>query len=221
MSGSRTVRKRCWRCWTSRKSNGNMVQVYLAEIPDKKCGVKEQSKWARRLLNKALKIQYPEICEPVLLERDSKGKPFLLRYSNIHINLSHSGGYVACAIGKKPVGVDIQCWKKRGKQELVIKKFHPEEQKALQMADEAKRRLLFHELWVLKESFIKAEGSGLGIPLDSFYTEEIGEGKGRVLQKQNNKNYYYKLYPVRDRDFSLAACSEEEDFMREPVWLAL
>lgn len=198
-----------------------MVQVYLAEISDKKSRIKEQSQWARQLLDKALKIQYPEICEPALLERDSKGKPFLLNHSRIHINLSHSGGYVACAIGEKPVGIDIECWKKRRRQELVIKKLHPEEQKVFQRAEEAQKAIVFHELWVLKESFIKAEGSGLGIPLDSFYMEGIGEKKGRVIQSKNNKNYYYKLYPIRDRDFSLAVCSEEKDFIKEPIWIEL
>ncbi len=198
-----------------------MVQVYVTEIPIHSRGAKEQSEWARRLLYKALERQFPEVCQPILLARAPKGKPFLLEYPGIHINLSHSGGYAACAIGERPVGIDVECWRNRRHRELVVKKFHLKEQKAFRAAEESQRGPLFHNLWVLKESFMKAEGSGLLIPLDTFYMEEIGRGMGRVIQHQNNKDYYYKLYSIRDKEFSLGVCSEEMDFCKEPTWILL
>lgn len=198
-----------------------MVQVYLAEIPEGERGPKEQSQWAHRLLEESLKRQYPEIRKPVLVERDSKGKPYLLEYPEIYMNLSHSRRYVACAIGEKPVGVDIECHSSRKRQDLVAKKFHPKERELYQAADELKRELLFHDLWVLKESFMKAEGSGLRIPLNSFYMEEDGQGIGRVIQSQDEKSYYYKLYQIKNREFSLGACSREKDFSEKPIWLKL
>lgn len=198
-----------------------MVQVYVAELPAwaNGNGAKEQSKWAHVLLQKALRIQYPAICEPVLLGREPKGKPFLLEYPWLHINLSHSKGYVACAIGEKPVGVDIECWRSRKRPELVVKKFHPKERDAYGAIDEEQKERLFHELWVLKESFMKAEGSGLLIPLDSFYMEDIQKETGKVIQNQNSRVYYYRLYQMENKRFSLAACSEEADFCEEPVWI--
>lgn len=198
-----------------------MVQVYLARLPEGERGPKNQSQWAHGLLEEALKRQYPEIRKPILLERDSKGKPFLLEYPGIYMNLSHSGGYAACALGEKPVGIDIECHRSRKRQDLVVKRFHPKEQKLYQAADETQRELLFHELWVLKECFMKAEGSGLRIPLDSFYMEEIGDGMGKVIQGQDGKNYYYKLYHIRDQEFSLGVCSQETDFLEKPIWLKL
>lgn len=198
-----------------------MVQVYLAEIPEGERGPKEQSRWARRLLEESLKRQYPKIHKPVLVERDSRGKPYLLEYPEIHINLSHSGRYVACAIGEKPVGVDIECHRSRKKRELVVKKFHPKEQELYQATAEEKRELLFHELWVLKESFMKAEGSGFRISLNSFYMEETGRETGRVIQSRDGENYFYKLYRIKDGGFSLGACSREKDFSEKPIWLKL
>lgn len=213
--------RRCWSCWTARKSGKGMVQVYVAEMPLREKETNEQSEWAHRLLDKALERQFPEICGPALLERTPKGKPFLLEHPEIHINLSHSGRYAACAVGRRPVGVDIECWKKRRRQELVVKKFHAKEREVyFRTAEEVKRARLFHDLWVLKESFMKAEGSGLLIPLDSFYMEGIRRGNGRVIQHQNDKEYYYRLYQVKEKGFSLAACSEEPDFCEEPIWVS-
>lgn len=196
-----------------------MVHVYWAEIPDGERKPGLQSKWAHRLLETALKRQYPEI-DSIFLERDAKGKPFLPEHPGIHINLSHSGRYAACAIGEKPVGIDVECHKGRKRRDLVVKKFHPKEQRAYEMASEDKRELLFYELWVLKESFMKAEGSGLGIPLNSFYMEEVYSGEGQVRQSRNDRSYYYKLYPFHDRALSLAVCSEEAVFSKEPIQIS-
>lgn len=202
-----------------RKSNRPMVRVYLAEIPEKEKEVKVQSRWAHKLLEIALQKEYSFINGPVLLKRDAKGKPFLVKYPQIYINLSHSGSYVACVIGEKSVGVDIECWKSRKRQELVIKRFHPQEKKLYEDTEEAERERLFYDLWVLKESFMKAEGSGLWIPLDSFYMETLNKKSGIVKHERNSKNYYYKLYRLKDQRFSLAVCSEEVDFAPEPFWV--
>lgn len=196
-----------------------MVQVYLAELPEGEYNSKKQSEWAHKLLEAAFKKQYPEFCMPILLERDSRGKPYLVGAPEIHVNLSHSGRYAACAIGKKPVGVDIECHRMRNRKELIIKKFHPKEQELYWTADEGQRGLLLHELWVLKESFMKAEGSGLRIPLDSFYMEGILGKTGKIMQSQDNKCYYYRLYHIRDKGFSLGVCSQEAEFSEEIKWL--
>ena len=198
-----------------------MVRVYWTEIPEQESSPKNQSKWAYRLFETVIQRQYPSIKKPVLLERDAKGKPFLPEYPGVHMNLSHSGRYVACAIGEGPVGVDIECQRSRKRPELVIKKFHPLEQRLYKETEEENRERLFYDLWVMKESFMKAEGAGLGISLDSFYMEKVHRGTGQVLQKQNEKNYYYRLYQLEDKPFSLAACSEDTVFAEKPVFITL
>lgn len=198
-----------------------MVRVYIGEFPKTKDAFRQQSKWAHRLLELVLEREYPELGGPVLLEQDEKGKPFLSEYPEIQINLSHSGCWAACAIGEKPVGVDVEQWKSRKAQERVVKKFHPVEQKKYQAAVEEERNCVFHELWVLKESFLKAEGSGLGIPLDSFYIEETGKETGQVVQSRNDRTYYCRLYRMKGREASLAVCSEESAFAEEPFWMDL
>lgn len=39
---------------------------------------------------------------------DARGKPYVLGKPNIHISLSHSANYCACAVSAEPVGIDIQ-----------------------------------------------------------------------------------------------------------------
>lgn len=197
-----------------------MVRVYIMEIPDAEERAGQQSKWAHRLLDMALEREYPNLCGPFLLERDERGKPFLAKYPKIQINISHSGPYAACAIGEKPVGVDVERWRNRRAQERVVGKFHPLEQEAYRAAGEDEREELFHRLWVLKESFMKAEGSGLRIPLDSFYIEGICGETGRVEQSRNDRNYYYRVYSMEGRAASLAVCSEEASFAEKPVWMS-
>ena len=62
---------------------------------------------------------------------------------------------------------------------------------------------------------------GLGIPLDSFYMEEIHKGAGRVCQNLNDKNYCYMLYHLENMPFSLAVCSEDCMLAEEPVFAEL
>ncbi len=193
-----------------------MVHVYITRRSNTNIRMNhmQQSRWARRLLDMALEREYPKLCAPILLERDKWGKPFLAEYPDIFINLSHSGIYAACAIGEKPVGIDVESWKSRKHMERIVKKFHPLEIKDFWETEELKREEKFHQIWVLKESFMKAEGKGMRIPLDSFCAlpEEI-------RHFQNDKKYYCKLYNMKKEPCSLAACSEENEFVPEPVWI--
>jgi len=46
---------------------------------------------------------------PLLEGRDRKGRPSLPGFPGVHVSLSHSGGWAACAIYDRPVGVDVEC----------------------------------------------------------------------------------------------------------------
>jgi len=211
-----------------------MVRVYLARLPkneavyneatQKKATHKEQSVWAHKLLDMALEREYPGLTAPVLLEKDEHGKPFLVQYPQIQISLSHSGGYAACAIGEKPVGVDIEMWKNCRKRERIVEKLHPAEQKIYSAAAEEERERLFFDFWVLKESFGKAVGKGLGIPLSASCMQSVYGETGEVSYAAGSaeeKKYFCHLYKIGGEDMSLAACSEESEFAEEPVWLTV
>lgn len=84
-------------------------------------------------------------------------------------NISHTDGLVALALARAPIGVDVEWLARPGRTvELADRFFAPAEVAALRARPEAHQRDRFFDLWTLKESYIKARGEGLAIPLDSF-----------------------------------------------------
>jgi 4'-phosphopantetheinyl transferase len=87
--------------------------------------------------------------------------------SGIEFSLSFSGETVLCAIGRQPLGVDIERYRPIEDAALVAKHFFtPAEIRLQNDADDANRVFLQH--WTRKEALIKATGSGLSVPLNSF-----------------------------------------------------
>ena len=128
-------------------------------------------KWSKKdeswqcILADILKQDYKiEHCPEIL--RDEMGKPYF-EGNPWHFNVSHSGEYLAIAISKHPVGIDIQ-EPKFIKDGMFRKVVQPEED-CLIGEDRQKD---FLRLWTLKESFVKAEGKGLRIALNDYYFEK-------------------------------------------------
>lgn len=85
--------------------------------------------------------------EPRLGE-DARGKPVFPDYPELCFSLSHSGDYVACALGNVPLGVDVQCRR-------------PLSPTLSRLArDEAAGGLEFFVLWTMRESLFKITGEG-------------------------------------------------------------
>ncbi len=95
------------------------------------------------------------------------GKPLLKGKENFHFNISHSEHWVACTVGSIPVGIDVEIIKPV---EINIAKrfFSNKEYCDLMEKDEDNRLSYFYNIWTLKESYIKADGKGMSIPLNSF-----------------------------------------------------
>lgn len=194
-----------------------MVHVYAARLPLGETGHQEQSRQARRLLETALQQVYPGVVAPLRVEKDELGRPCLPEYPQIFISFSHSGPYVACAFGEKPVGVDLEVWKTRRNLERVVEKLHPLEQKAYGEALDSEKEALFFAFWVQKESFLKALGCGLRRPLSCC---ALLPGEEKVRQEEREEAYYYRLYSWEEEPrFSLAVCSEEKEFPEAPIFL--
>lgn len=106
--------------------------------------------------------------EQVFLEYGENGKPYLRDREDICFNLSHSGDYVAAVFASSAVGVDIEEIRQKG-EKVARRFFREEEQRYLAEGRwENCREQKFTELWTRKESYIKAVGGGMKIPLHSF-----------------------------------------------------
>ena len=85
-------------------------------------------------------------------------------------NLSHTRGLVAVAIALgRDVGVDVEHVRPRALSLAVADHyFAPTEVAALRAQPAGAQRDRFFTYWTLKESYIKARGMGLALPLDQF-----------------------------------------------------
>jgi 4'-phosphopantetheinyl transferase len=98
------------------------------------------------------------------------GKPFIHPDCGLRFNLSNSLGLVVCLVAEHDeVGVDVESHTRSTHIIEVVKKvFSPEERSQLdQLEYEAKLDRVL-SLWTLKESYIKARGMGLALPLDKI-----------------------------------------------------
>ena len=173
---------------------------------------------ARRLLASALETAYGIPAASCLVEKDEKGKPCLAGRPDLHISISHSGPYAACAFGDKPVGIDIEMWRTHPKWQRIVDKMHPREREAMTRLcggtisrDTAEPVRQFCDLWVRKESFLKAVGEGLRLSLDAFDTTG-----NMVSQDLREGRWYIKSWQLPEKALSVAVCGQEElDF---PAW---
>ena len=121
--------------------------------------------------------------------------------SNIHFNLSHSEQYAICAISNYEIGCDIEKMKKDRNKKIAERFFHEKESK-----DEGD----FYRLWTLKESFIKATGQGLHLPLSSFQII-IGD-EIKIEQTFDDRTYYFQEID-QITGYKCAVCTTEKDLV--------
>lgn len=95
------------------------------------------------------------------------GKPYLKGAEALYFNLSHAKDYAAAVFSNAETGIDIE-YIRKNKQSIAEHFFTEEEAAYLREWDEDKRDFVFTELWTKKESYIKAAGMGMRLPLRDF-----------------------------------------------------
>lgn len=139
------------------------------------------------------------------------GKPFI-KNEGVYFNASHSGDWVVCAISEYPVGVDVEEVKKADL--TIAKRFFSENEYTYILGKEESKRLeCFFELWTLKESYIKAVGKGLFIPLSSFSIVNLNDNKRVEINGQRKSCYFYQ-YDIFS-NYKLAVCGYNNKFKKE------
>ena len=128
------------------------------------------------LLRVTLAAQTGRAPEALRFGTGEHGKPFLLDVRGLPaatpvFNLSHSGSHAAVVIHEGPgaIGVDIEQHRRdRRFDALAARHFARAEILQLGELDPARRTCRFYDVWTLKESYIKAVGAGLRMPLTDF-----------------------------------------------------
>ena len=117
--------------------------------------------------------------EQWVFTRNAYGRPEItpaLPAPPLRFNLSHTHGLVACAVALgADIGVDAEHaghglgrLRENELLDLSTRFFSPQETAALKRLPASEHEKRFSVYWTLKESYIKARGLGLSLPLDRF-----------------------------------------------------
>jgi 4'-phosphopantetheinyl transferase len=131
------------------------------------------------------------------------GRPSLdpaLGVSDHRFNLSHTDGMLCLAIASGiEVGADVED-AKRARQTVAVadRFFAPSEVAALRALPEHAQLPRFFAYWTLKESYIKARGMGLALPLDGFAfdIEERGPDREELAPRVLEDRVSLRCEPV-------------------------
>ena len=132
--------------------------------------------------------------------RNQYGKPCFTGHPEIYFNVSHSGTMAIAVFSDRPVGCDIE--KIREANLKIAERFFCREE-YIYILSQPDRDFAFWRLWTLKESFVKAIGTGIGLPLDSFCMSLSGD-KAEILQKTDEHDYSFFEYTAED--YRIAVC---------------
>ena len=171
-----------------------MIHLYTAPIPAGQSQHDAGLALLRRVMEEAgLPTDLP-------LARAGGGKPYLPDAPGFQFNLSHSADWAVCGVGDVPLGVDIQ--KERPLRRSVYRRFTAAEQALLETLPEQRRQSAFFDLWVLKESYLKATGAGLSGGLDavSFTLDPVA---------LSDPDYRAALIAFPEEGYHLAVCVQD------------
>ena len=141
------------------------------------------------------------------------GKPERKK-KEVCFNLSHSGKYVMCVVSDVEVGCDIEKIQKL-RWKLAKRFFSEGEYDILEKLKEEKREKeespeaeeeLFTRFWVLRESYVKKTGEGLGISLEGLDFSGISGYKG----KKNGKALKERFFEWEYDGYRIAVCEEKD-----------
>lgn len=136
---------------------------------------------------------------------NEKGKPFF--NEDIKFNISHSGEWVVAAFSTYDVGIDIELIRQPN-YEVANRYFSLIEIEKLNSENDIlKRRNLFFDYWTIKESYLKAIGTGLTKSLSSF---TVNINKNRITINDSDSIEMFYIFQINfDENYKLSVCGKE------------
>ena len=133
---------------------------------------------------------------------------------SLRFNLSHTDRLAACGVARvHDVGVDVEAAFRVTRHLKVAERFFSRREAAeLRSLPESRQVDRFLDYWTLKESYIKARGLGLGLPLDGF-TFILSEGEPRIeferdLEDTAERWQFHLASPTANHRLAVALCAE-------------
>lgn len=167
-------------------------------------------------------------CAPrdIKFSTNEYGKPFLIRSNdfsrlmNIEFNLSHSGDFALIAITRgRKVGIDVERIRTDIElEDLARRNFSPREVSEFVSLPAEQRARGFFNCWTRKEAYIKAQGLGLSMPLDSFDVS-LGEPAAlKATRPDENESARWSLHSLNVESDYAAALAVEGNGLEIRCW---
>lgn len=148
------------------------------------------------------------------------GKPYVTSPPKAKqpFNVAHTDGLVLCGVADHRVemlGVDVEALNRRTSTELAERYFSEPEVQFLRQQTAASQQHCFLRIWTLKESYIKAIGTGLHTPLCDFAFREIDSDRPKIdfLSEalRDGRDWRFECFEPRDGFIAAAAVVFGED----------
>lgn len=117
------------------------------------------------------------------MDKNEHGKPYLIRCTEVHFNLSHCKNGIAVVVDFSPVGIDIESFR-RSSLSLLQKTMNPAEAEWIRASSDPVEA--FTRYWTKKEAVVKMRGTGL---IDDLH--HILDGEGYHLETHVNREKGY------------------------------
>jgi 4'-phosphopantetheinyl transferase len=173
--------------------------------------------FVKHLLSRYLNIEAIDL----LFRLGGMGKPEVVNDKGVKFNLSHTKGLIVCALSlDKNIGCDVEYTRIKKNTTLIAENcFSKAENNYLYHLPCNQRAERFLDLWVLRESYIKAKGQCLGLNMDEF---SFTIGKPFLDHKNDNirlsfsskitdksENWYSTLiYPSNEHRIAISVDNE-------------
>ncbi|WP_169314685.1 4'-phosphopantetheinyl transferase family protein [Acetobacterium woodii] len=143
----------------------------------------------------------------LIIAHHQNGKPYLPQYPELFFNISHSEQLAICVFSNREIGADVE---KVSNIDLEIARrlFDNAEYREIIAADCPEEA--FYNYWVLKESYMKATGWGLKLPLNGFrIAREVVLLKDQLRVYQGSMLMPYSFYIATVfESYKLAVCTK-------------
>lgn len=150
------------------------------------------------LLRDAMKAEGVDI-DGLPVTKNEYGKPRI--EGAPEFSISHAGPWAVAAVSDSPVGVDVES--ARCTIGIAERFFTGEELDAAEKLSGGEQQLFLQRLWVCKEAFVKAIGTGLSTPFSAFGVKLSGAG---AELEQAISPLPFRLTEFACGEFRIAVC---------------
>jgi 4'-phosphopantetheinyl transferase len=174
--------------------------------------------WSRVLLRGVLASYLERDPRELQFNYSAKGKPFL-EDTKIEFNISHTEGLIACSVGWRRLGIDVERFQDGDGRppdwNLLTRRYFSEaETKFLFSQEPALQKHIFLKIFTLKEAQAKAEGEGLSLLFSRFSVPLVFAERSR----QGPWEYVSKFLESYNVFLANVAENPEESQLRYRFW---